>query len=124
MNMFCVCPTLSSLLTVCKTDRYLWLLGVLILAAVLTNVDAAMRSRQGTPRLTASADLVRDLGLTDLSLFTEARYTRHLTQADLHTAFQDHPLAFEHFPSGSLCGPPHLLRPTDAGLAAATEVSD
>jgi hypothetical protein len=27
-----------------------------------------------------------------------------------HTAFQDHPLSFEHFPSGSLSGPPpHLM---------------
>jgi len=49
--------------------------------------------------------LVRELGLTDLCLFTEARYTRHLTQADLYAAFQDHPIAFEHFPSGSLVTP-------------------
>ena len=49
--------------------------------------------------------------LTDLSLFTEARYTRHLTQADRHTPFQDHPFALEHFPSGSLVTPPDLLRP-------------
>jgi len=55
--------------------------------------------------------LVRDLQLTDLCLFTEARYTRHLSQADLHAPFQDYPLAFEHFPSGSLVLPPeHLLK--------------
>ena len=50
--------------------------------------------------------LVASLGLTDLALFTEARYTRNSSQADLQSAFQDHPLAFEHFPSGSLIGPP------------------
>jgi len=55
--------------------------------------------------------LVRELQLTDLCLFTEARYTRHLSQADLHSPFQDYPMAFEHFPSGSLVLPPgHLLR--------------
>ncbi len=55
--------------------------------------------------------LVQELRLTDLCLFTEARYTRHLSQADLHSAFQDHPMAFEHFPSGSVVMPPrHLLK--------------
>jgi hypothetical protein len=55
--------------------------------------------------------LVRELQLTDLCLFTEARYTRHLSQADLHSPFQDYPMAFEHFPSGSLVLPPgHLLK--------------
>jgi hypothetical protein len=68
--------------------------------------------------------MVADLGLTDLSLFTEARYTRHLAQADLHTAFQDHPLAIEHFPSGSLVAPPPHLGTAHANLAATTEVSD
>lgn len=55
--------------------------------------------------------LVRELQLTDLCLFTEARYTRHLSQADLHSPFQDYPMALEHFPSGSLVLPPrHLLK--------------
>ena len=56
-----------------------------------------------------AAALVAELALSDLALFTEARYTRHLTQADLHSAFQDHPVALEHFPSGSLLPPPALL---------------
>ena len=54
--------------------------------------------------------LVQTLQLTDLCLFTEARYTRHLSQADLFSAFQDHPMSFEHFPSGSLTLPPVLNR--------------
>jgi len=53
------------------------------------------------------AALVKTLQLTDLCLFTEARYTRHLSQADLNTAFQDHPLSLEHFPSGSFTQPPY-----------------
>jgi hypothetical protein len=52
---------------------------------------------------------VRELGLTDLALFTEARYTRNPSQADLHSAFQDHPMALEHFPSGSIQQPPRWL---------------
>jgi hypothetical protein len=54
--------------------------------------------------------LVKMLGLTDMCLFTEARYTRHLSQADHFAAFQDSPMAFEHFPSGSLTLPLLLLR--------------
>ena len=108
----------------CKTDRFLWLFGALALGTVATFAHSGLRSHEASPRLAASAGLVRDLGLTDLALFTEARYTRHLTQADLHTAFQDHPLAFEHFPSGSLYVPPPHLRLSHADLAATTEVPD
>lgn len=65
----------------------------------------AGRSRRG-PELEAKAALVRSLGLTDLCLFTEARYTRHPSQADRFTPFQDSPGAPEHFPSGSMAAPP------------------
>jgi hypothetical protein len=66
--------------------------------------------------LQPAQSLVRRFGLSDLALFTEARYTRHPAQADLHSAFQDHPLALEHFPSGSLIPPRHesLARETTA----------
>jgi hypothetical protein len=53
---------------------------------------------------------VGKLELSDLCLFTDARYARHLSMADLHTPFQDHPLSFEHFPSGSMIGPPPHLK--------------
>lgn len=55
--------------------------------------------------------LVRALDLTDPAWFTEARYIRHLSQADLHTAFQDGPGAPEHFPGGALVAPPRSLAP-------------
>ena len=54
----------------------------------------------------ASRDLVRRLQLTDLCLFTEARYTRNPAMADRHAPFQDHPMALEHLPTGSLVTPP------------------
>ena len=50
-------------------------------------------------------ELVAVLGITDLSLSSEARYTRHVSQADLFSAFQDFPAAFEHFPTGSMIPP-------------------
>ncbi|MEW6668932.1 MAG: hypothetical protein AB1512_27295 [Thermodesulfobacteriota bacterium] len=54
--------------------------------------------------------MVKTLGLTDLCLFTEARYARHLSQADLHSAFQDNPMSAEHFPAGSLTRHPKRMR--------------
>ncbi len=87
-----------------KSNLALTLLTILLLLFGLTLADAAWRSQ--TVERAASQALVRELGLTDLSLFTEARYTRHPSQADRHAPFQDHPAALEHFPTGSLLTPP------------------
>jgi hypothetical protein len=46
--------------------------------------------------------LVQVFDLTDLSIWTGARYTRHLSQADVFSAFQDNMAALEHFPEGIL----------------------
>jgi len=78
---------------------------------VATLIDAQISREQVANNLQQRAKLVRQLGLTDLALFTEARYTRHPSQADLHSAFQDHPMALDHFPSGSLQPPPRWLNP-------------
>ena len=67
-----------------------------------------------SPQQRASIALTQRLGLTDLVLVTEARYLRHLALADRHSAFQDHPLALEHFPSGAVLGAPAHLRRPDA----------
>jgi hypothetical protein len=87
-------------------DRFLLLLALGFLGFVACFVDAAYRRTALEPQLQQIEQTVSRLGLTDLALFTEARYTRHPSQADLHSAFQDHPLAFEHFPTGSLIAPP------------------
>lgn len=84
----------------------LTLLAVAAAAFAATLLDAALPREQREAELNETRALVARLGLTDLALFTEARYTRHPTQADLHSAFQDHPLALEHFPTGSLLPPP------------------
>jgi hypothetical protein len=101
-------------------------LAFLTLAAalfLLTFADAAWLRAQRTPGLARETELAARLGLTDLCLFTEARYARHLSQADLHSAFQDHPVAFEHFPSGSLVPPPNVVT-HHADLDRKTEVPD
>jgi len=89
--------------------RALLLLLCLFVAFVLSFADAWQLRTQRAAVTHESADLVERLGLTDPVLFTEARYTRHLSQADLQSAFQDHPVALEHFPTGSLIAPPATL---------------
>jgi hypothetical protein len=80
-------------------------LGLLAAAFAGCFVDAEILCQRREPDVSATLALTTRLGLSDLALFTEARYTRHPAQADLHSAFQDHPLALEHFPSGSLIVP-------------------
>jgi hypothetical protein len=49
--------------------------------------------------------VVQVLGLADLAVSTEARYTRHPAQSDPLAPFMDHPGGLEHFPSGSFLAP-------------------
>ncbi len=67
---------------------------------------AAAQQERRAPEVAGRAALVKRLGLTDLALFIEARYTRHPSQADRFTPFQEHPSSLEHFPSGSIAAPP------------------
>ena len=55
--------------------------------------------------LQARQELVQSLGLTDFAIWTEARYTRHPSQTDFFSPFQEFPSAFEHFPAGSVVAP-------------------
>jgi hypothetical protein len=90
-------------------NKHRFFIGLIILQAVLLGllllhgeVRVTALSRQELPALKAT---VRALQLTDLSLWTEARYTRHPSQADRFTPFQDFPSALEHFPAGSIIAP-------------------
>ncbi len=89
-----------------KSTLFLSYIALMTALASASLLHARARGRSDLPRLQRNADLVRRLELTDLCLFTEAQYTRHPAVTVLHTPFQDHPLSFEHFPSGSLSGPP------------------
>jgi hypothetical protein len=93
-----------------KSSLALILAGIGVLLIGLMFTHARLQRQADTPLIDAVARVVANLELTDLALFTEARYTRHPSQADLHSAFQDHPVALEHFPAGSLVGPPAGLR--------------
>ena len=82
----------------------LYLSLLLLLGLLLLTLHAHSRCNlaNDTRRLAQVARLATRFSLTDLALCTEARYSRHLSQADRH----DHPGALEHFPSGSLLPPP------------------
>ncbi len=53
---------------------------------------------------------VSGLGITDLCISTEARYTRHYAISDSIVPYMDHPGAIEHFPSGSFWPPIHSVQ--------------
>lgn len=94
-----------------KSTLYLTFMATcLIVMILLPAVHPLIGSVRRERAMQDKRQLVGKLQLTDLCLFTEARYTRHLSQADLYSAFQDHPMSFEHFPSGSLTLPPVMLR--------------
>ncbi len=93
-----------------KSTLYLFFLTFNILLLSLMAIHASMRQKAEMEFVREKMELVKKLELTDLCLFTEANYTRHLSQADLHTPFQDSPMSLEHFPSGSLIKPPPSLR--------------
>lgn len=86
-----------------RSDSYL--LFTCAVAAVLGALVVHGAARAPGEGLLHARQLVHREMLTDLALFTEARYTRHPSQADRHAPFQDHPLSLEHFPSGSLVPP-------------------
>ena len=71
------------------------------------------------PARRCNRQLVQVFELTDLAIWTGARYTRHLSQADTFAAFQDSMGALEHFPEGSLAPLPPMNRPPAAEAAAA-----
>jgi hypothetical protein len=85
-----------------------------ILLCLLLTLDGALLAAGQSRRKTQEATLARlematrGLGLTDLAVATEARYTRHPAVSDPLAPFMDHPGAIEHFPTGSFWRPvPH-----------------
>lgn len=86
----------------------IFLVATLAQAALLALciVHAGRAGEAARPATGRMAATVKALGLTDLCLFMDASYTRHLALADRHAPFQEHPASLEHFPAGSLAGPP------------------
>jgi hypothetical protein len=93
-----------------KSSFFLFYLTSNFLILLFLFAHAFFHETHAGPLLRENSELVQTLELSDLCLFTEASYTRHLTQADLNTPFQDYPVCLEHFPSGSILMPPQMLK--------------
>jgi hypothetical protein len=83
-----------------------------ILFSLLLALDGALfvdglSRRKGEDAILAQLEVATSgLGLTDLAVATEARYTRHPAVSDPMAPFMDHPGAIEHFPTGAFWLPP------------------
>lgn len=85
----------------------LLLLEVVVLLLLFLHSVVEVRSRRG--EIASMRTVAGDLMLTDLSVWTEARYTRHPSQADWFSPFQDYPSSIEHFPAGSVVVPSGIM---------------
>lgn len=84
-------------------------IGLMVIEAALLGIfyiTGSLSAHKRQPALQAQRQLVENLMLTDLAIWTEATYTRHPSQADFFTPFQDFPAAIEHFPSGAIVASP------------------
>lgn len=97
-----------------KYRKFLFVLLVEF-SVLLALVSAGkIQSAKAGAALEAKRKIVKALTLTDLSLWSEARYVRHPSQTDFFSAFQDFPSSLEHFPAGSIVAP-------TTGIAAGRE---
>jgi hypothetical protein len=93
---------------------FLTVVEVMVLALLFWQGSRTVSVREKA-ELPSNQALVRELGLTDLAIWTEARYTRHPSQSDRFTPFQDFPSSLEHFPAGSILAPPDLAAAASSG---------
>jgi len=82
---------------------------VIVLAGLFTWSMSVARARTAE-EIPQKQELVQRLELTDLAIWTEARYTRHPSQADFFAPFQDGPSSLDHFPAGSVVAAPDRSR--------------
>lgn len=74
--------------------------GSISICLVIEKRDRALAAQNWVIEVT-----VAGLGLTDLCISTEARYTRHPAVSDPVSPFMDYPGSYEHFPTGSFWAP-------------------
>lgn len=91
-----------------------------LVALLLIFMHAHFNSRNALSGISNKILIVERLKLTDLCIFTDARYTRNPSVADLHSPFQDGPMTMEHFPSGAIILPPAHLR--NYGMDSETKI--
>ena len=82
--------------------------GVVLAGLLMWSVSVA--KNRAVEEVPCKRELVERLELTDLAIWTEARYTRHPSQADFFAPFQDGPSSLEHFPAGSVVAAPDRSR--------------
>lgn len=89
-----------------RNSVYLFLI---MMAIVMLDVAMHVRYQEKHQAYLRTTPILRkmvgELGLSDLSISTEARYTRHPSVSDPVVPFMDHPGNIEHFPSGSFWFP-------------------
>lgn len=89
-----------------RKSTYLAILLILFLAG-----DGALyfhllgKNGQQQQYLSMVRTVVGELGLSDLAVTTEARYTRHPAVSDKVVPHMDYPGNIEHFPSGTFFAP-------------------
>jgi hypothetical protein len=93
-----------------KSNAFLLFTVLNVTGLVLLFAHGALERQRQAPVLIEKKAMVERLGLTDLCLFTDARYTRNPAVADRSTPFQDNPMSLDYFPSGSILPPPPHLR--------------
>ncbi len=84
---------------------FLCLLIFIVLADLLMFFSLNRQSGERERGYSERTILVAGLGLTDLCIATEARYTRHPALTDYVVPFMDYPGEMEHFPTGSFWVP-------------------
>lgn len=92
-----------------KSDAFLSFIAICLMTLLAILIQSERTVRVASSALAEQSGLVKRLGLTDLCLFTDARYMRHPAMADHSSAFQEHPASMEHFPSGSFSTPPRHI---------------
>ncbi len=95
-----------------RSVKYLLFTAAILALFLLLPLHAHYIQHHSGDEIKLQMTKLQRLHVTDLCLATEARYTRHLALADRHAPFQEHPLALEHFPSGSMILPHLLTRDT------------
>ncbi len=88
-----------------KYRLFISIIMVEIVILAILFIRGAGLARKYQKDIEARRMLVSTLMLTDLSVWTEARYTRHPSQTDVFSPFQDYPSSIEHFPAGSILSP-------------------
>ena len=93
-----------------KSSSFIAFTVINITGLALLFAHGAVERQDQAEVLNEKRSIVERLGLTDLCLFTDARYTRNPAMADRSTPFQDNPMSLDYFPSGSILPPPPHLR--------------